>query len=72
MIPENGKTYRIDYWYQTNEPEDKADFYKGLATCIDSGPYQEKDQYDNILYLFRCTDGQTALFAEEDIIEEVS
>lgn len=69
MIPEKGKTYKIDYWFQTIEPEDKELFYKGLATFTGE---TDIGQNDETLYIFQCPDNAfTSMFGEEDIIEEV-
>jgi len=70
MIPEIGKIYKIDYWFQTDNPEDKDLFYNGIGTYL--GETEETENSTEILYLFQVPDNVlTAWFSEEDIIEEI-
>jgi hypothetical protein len=69
MIPFKGKTYRIDFWFQINNPEDESSFYKGLGTFTGETDVSEDGE---ILYQFETPDNALlSFFAEEDIMEEV-
>jgi hypothetical protein len=71
MIPEIGKTYKIDYWHQVEPGEDTSDFYKGNAKCVEI-PKDETDTNENPVYFFEIGDTKEhCAFAEEDIIEEI-
>lgn len=71
MIPEKGKTYQIDYWFQTDNPELQETFYKGLAVFTGDIRVGEGSD-DEDLYCFEIEDNALSmLFSEEDIVEEV-
>lgn len=71
MIPEKGKTYKIDYWFYTDDLEERETFYKGLGTFT-GNTEEEEGEEGEILYQFDFPDNAfLGLFAEDDIIEEV-
>ena len=45
MIPEIGKTYRIDYWHQVEPGEDTTNFYRGNAKCVET--FSQDTDIDN-------------------------
>ena len=85
MTPKIGKTYRISYvpalpfsFYGLPESEKEkiqAEMYQGLAICIALNSHE--DDVDKPLHAFvLITNGkgtsEQALFADEDVIEEIT
>jgi len=70
MIPEVGKTYKIDYWFQIQDESDREQFYKGPAKCLEAGG--ETDDGEELWYFeLMDGDGGKAYFGEEDVVEEI-
>lgn len=68
MIPIKDKTYKIDYWFQTDDPDEISTFYDGLGKY--TGEIEDND--GDILYIFELPDNcLTAMFSEEDIVSEI-
>jgi len=73
MIPEKGKTYRIDYWFQTNDVTEQELLYRGFGKHTGETREGEVEWEDGAtLYEFDMPDNAfTGYFADEDIKEEV-
>ena len=83
MTPEIGKIYRIDYSHALPDPADMSpwdweravdDMYQGLAKCIALGVENDSQE---VLHQFNLIEdgketGEEGLFADEDIVEEVT
>lgn len=83
MIPEIGKTYRIDYSHALPDPADIGSYdweratenmYQGLGKCV---ALDVENETGETLHEFELIEdgketGEEGLFADEDIVEEIT